>query len=201
MDVVFDIDWTLFYPVEKHIDHHTVVLPEGAFHMADGAADVILALHQAGYRISLFSGGLASRNKALAKFLIQEIRQRGDKKFKFYKVLNREDLTLREGASPTAKFSEKWMKDLTKINSDLSRVVMVDDSDKFMVPGQEKNLYWIQKTYNFEKYFSVDGGGSYQAPNFSEWQNERRKIISFGENLLQRSVVLRTHCAKAFLAE
>ncbi|MFS4457761.1 hypothetical protein [Bdellovibrio sp. HCB2-146] len=192
-DVVFDIDWTLFYPVQNPMDDKTVSLPEGYFRMADGVVDTLIAIHRKGHRISLFSGGTKSRNHALASYLLEQIAARGEASFQFYKVLNFDDLTLRPGAKDDASFTDKWMKDLRKINANLQYVVLIDDSSKFSVPGQERNLYWIEKTYNFQPQFGrLKEHDGYDAPTYKEWLQERRKIISFSEHFLRASLLSAT---------
>lgn len=192
-DIVFDIDWTLFYPVPNQMDDKTVSLPEGHFRMADGVVDTLIALHRQGHRISLFSGGTKPRNHALATYLSGQVAVRGETSFQFYKILSFDDLTVRPGAKDDSRFTDKWMKDLRKINANLQYVVLVDDSSKFSVPGQERNLYWIEKTYNFEPSFGyLKEHDGYDAPTYQEWIKERRKIISFSEHFIRASTFAAT---------
>jgi hypothetical protein len=178
-DVVFDLDWTLFYPVKKLETAETVQVGEEFYQPAEKAIEVLIKLHQDGHRLSLFSGGTAPRNQALAKDLLAKIQARGVRDFSFYKVLNFEDLSRREGTSDSDKFVVRFAKDLTKINPDLSHVVLVDDLPEFAVPGQEKNVFGLGRTYVFHKTYTPEAQGVYDPPNAQEWLRERLKILHF----------------------
>jgi hypothetical protein len=181
-DLAFDLDWTLFYPVEKNGDAHAVQLPEGSFRMADGVPQVLLNLHRQGHRISLFSGGTAERNNGLAKVLIQKIRERGGADFSFYKILNFDDLSPRPNEAQDARFADLWMKDISKVNPDIRYVLLVDDMAKFAVPGQEKNIYWLNKTFNFYAQYDPSAKGEFDPPSEAAFRQERNKIVQFYEN-------------------
>ncbi|WP_413291178.1 NIF family HAD-type phosphatase [Bdellovibrio sp. HCB337] len=179
LDVVFDLDWTLFYPSKTSPNSNSLSFGPDYYVMADGAAQVIAALHRDGHRVSLFSGGEDGRNQALAEYLLEKVKAQGVSDFAFYKVLSKKDLTPRPGAAPDARFSERYMKDLSKVNEDLSRVVLVDDMDKFAVRGQEKNMYFLGTTYAYHESFNPQMQGAYDPPNEAEWLRERRKIMTF----------------------
>ena len=181
-DLVFDLDWTLVYPVDKNVNAETIVLPQGRFHLADGVPETLLKLHRQGHRISIFSGGVVVRNRALAEILVHKIHALGGTDFSFYKVLNFEDLSQRPGASKDSKFADRWMKDLRKVNTDLRRVVLIDDMIKFSPAGQGKNMYWLAKTYNFHKAFDRHAKGDFDPPTKTAWRTERNKIPLFFEN-------------------
>lgn len=181
-DIVFDIDWTLFYPVDKNGDAETLQLPEGRFRMADGVIETVLKLHRQGHRISAFSGGTAKRNHALVDVITRRIHERGAPEFEFYKVLSFEDLSPRPNVAEASRFADRWMKDLTKVNPDLSRVILVDDMVKFAPPGQERNMYWLEVTYNFHAQFDPEQKQSFDPPNEAAWRRERAKIGLFFEN-------------------
>lgn len=178
-DVVFDLDWTLFYPVKKLETTETVQFGEEFYQPAEKAIEVLIKLHQDGHRVSLFSGGKAPRNQALANYLLNEIQTRGVRDFSFYKVLNFEDLSRRDGASEGDKFAVRYAKDLTKINPDLSHVVLVDDLPEFAVSGQEKNMFGLGRTYAFHQAYVPEAQGVYDPPNAQEWLRERLKILHF----------------------
>jgi hypothetical protein len=178
-DVVFDLDWTLFYPVKKFETPQTVQIGEEFYQPAEHAVEVLSKLHQSGHRVSLFSGGQARRNQALASYLKSKVQARGARDFSFYKVLNFEDLSRREGTAETDKFAVRFAKDLTKINSDLSHVILVDDLPEFALKGQEKNVFGLGKTYAFHRTFVPDSQGVYDPPNRQEWLRERLKIREF----------------------
>jgi len=137
----------------------------------------------------LFSGGSRSRNHAAEEFLLAKIHELGVKDFKFHKVLSFENLSVRPGALVTAKFSERYMKDLMPYFTNLERVVLVDDLANFFAPGQEKNLYALGKTYTFRESFAGKLMGPYDPPTEQEWRRERRKILKFYE-LFQQTTTL-----------
>lgn len=178
-DVVFDIDWTLFYPTKTLATTDGVQVGEESYRMADGVLKIISDLHTQGHRVSLFSGGKKERNAALAQYLLQRLQAQGLRDFSFYKVLNFENLTPRPGAPAGAKFSERLMKDLSLVNTDLSRVVLVDDMPKFAVLGQERNVFFLGKTYVFYENFDSSLHGEFDPPTKTEWQRERSKIQNF----------------------
>lgn len=185
-DLVFDLDWTLFYPTKNRIDTETISLSEDHYRLADGVPEVLIHLHRQGHRISIFSGGIAGRNQALVDMILEKIRQKGISDFSFYKILSRHDLTPRPGVSPQAKFADKWIKDLRKVNPDLRRVVHIDDSSKFTLSGQERNLYLLEKTYNFQSHFVLNPvPDEFDPPTQDEWRKERRKIQIFADHFQQ----------------
>jgi hypothetical protein len=187
-DVVFDLDWTLFYPSKTPHKKDTFLFNGEYFRMADGSAEVIAKLHAEAHRVSLFSGGQRLRNHAAAEFLLLKLKELGVKDFRFEKVLSFEDLGARPGASSTAKFSERYMKDLKPYFANLQRVVLVDDLANFFAPGQEKNLYALGKTYAFRESFTKESIGAYDPPTEDEWRRERRKILNFYELFHQATV-------------
>lgn len=178
-DVVFDIDWTLFYPTKNLAAQDGVQVGEETYRIADGALQIISDLYAQGHRVSLFSGGKKERNAALAEYVQNRLHAQGLRDFSFYKVLNFENLTPRPGAPAGAKFSERLMKDLSLVNADLNRVVLVDDMPKFSVPGQERNLFSVGKTYVFYETFDPSLHGEFDPPSKEEWLRERNKLKNF----------------------
>lgn len=179
-DLVFDLDWTLFDPVSEKLDDSTIQVGAEYYRLADGAAEVISLLHQQGHRISIFSGGKSPRNLALAQFLQKKIhRLPHSHSFSFFKILSYTDLTARPGATEDMKFVQRFMKDLLKISSNLSHVILAEDNAGFSVKGQEKNLYWLGPTYNYSSDFKGPSTALYEAPSWSEWFHNRNRIIQF----------------------
>lgn len=195
-DVVFDLDWTLFYPLKAAVTAQSVQAGDEYYQPADQAVETLIQLHQDGHRVSLFSGGQKERNSALAQYLVAQIHARGVRDFSFYKVLNFDDLSVRPGAPENARFRERYMKDLIKINSDLSRTILVEDMREFSVPGQEKNLYWLGKTYQYMSEFKGPSLDPYSPPTHEEWQRERNKIAYFYRFFQNLTGVMR--CSKVF---
>jgi hypothetical protein len=182
-DVVFDLDWTLFYPVDKAYDRNTVQVEGKFYRLADGAIEAMMELDNSGHRVSLFSGGASSRNLALANFIANKVVQEGNYRFQFYRILSKGHLTTRPGVADSAAFGDRYGKDLRQVNPDLSNVVLVDDMKQFAVAGQERNVYVIEKTYNFFPQYTASANQEFDPPSFCEWLLERKKIILFVKNL------------------
>lgn len=212
-DVVFDLDWTLFYPSKTGGGKDSVRVGEDSYRLADGVVQVIAQLHKDGHRVSLFSGGLEGRNRILAQFLLEKMKARGVEGFSFYKVLSAQDLRPRPGAASDARFAERFMKDLSLVNPDLKHVVLVDDMAKFSVLGQEKNMYFLGQTYTFYENYDPAAKGPYDPPSEAEWHRERHKLLTFhqlfkaaisgagGDDVLIRLQALRDGrglCSQAF---
>jgi hypothetical protein len=178
-DVVFDLDWTLFYPVKTAQTSQTVQAGGEYYQPAEHAVEILAELWAHGHRVSLFSGGARARNEALAESLLTAVRARGARDFQFYKILNFEDLSRRPGTSDSDKFALRYAKDLAKINPDLRHVVLVDDLPEFAMAGQEKNVFALGKTYVFHQNYDPSARGVYDPPTASEWRREREKIWHF----------------------
>jgi hypothetical protein len=191
-DFVYDLDWTLFYPVKTKIDSKTILVDGVYYRLSDGVVETLGQQFKNGDRVSIFSGGELVRNQMLAKFIARKIRKSGVRNFEFYKILGREDLTARPGTDEEDSFADRWMKDLTKISLDLSHMTLIDDNPKFAAPGQESNMYGLGKTYTFYSAFDPSAHGTYDPPSFTEWRRERNKIRDFGKSFQK------TRCAEIF---
>jgi len=187
--VVFDLDWTLVYPLKNTPSNPgpLEVLVEGKWYrIADGAGELLESLsQQPNLQLHFFSGGKKSRNLALLKKIQAPS---GKSAFELAsKILSQDDLT---DFDPKAeKFSDRWKKDLRKIDSDLDRVILVDDIENFSLPGQEKQVLWTGKTYNFYDQFSSVpkfGREEWDPPNQQEWLREREKLKTIREEISRR---------------
>ena len=180
--LVFDIDWTLVYPLPERPakpDAHTVEALGKWYRFADDSAAIIAeAAANPNLRVSFFSGGEKERNlELLQKLKLPDGRSALDVATK---VLSSDDLTP-ASSDPNAGFADRWKKDLTKIEPDLDRVVLVDDMADFSVPGQERNMYWLGETYNFAGTFEEAKAralvkAKYEAPTEAAWKWERAKL-------------------------
>jgi hypothetical protein len=180
IDVVFDLDWTLVYPLSERPQMMEEILEvEGKYYrLTDWSKEVLLQLHRKpDVRVSFFSGGESSRNLELLK----KIRLNDELSALdiAYKVLSKNDLTT-VNEDPSLAFTQRFKKDLTLINADLSRVVLVDDSREFVLPDQKKNQLWLGETYNF--YATQDElpklPRQYDPPDPARWGRERKKMLS-----------------------
>lgn len=187
--LVFDLDWTLVYPLENSPKQPGPldVLVEGKWYrIADSTGDVLESLSQLpNVKIHFFSGGKKSRNLELLK----KIRLPSGKTALdiAQQTLHYDDLT--EVDPKAKKFSDRWKKDLSKVHSDLERVLLIDDIENFSMPGQEKQLLWTGKTYNFYDQFSSvpkKSTDKWDPPTREEWLRERNKLIALRNEILDR---------------
>ena len=108
------------------------ILPDGGalkypYRVLDGAAEFLQArVDQPGVRVSIFSRGGAERNEALLKKLILPDGRRAWDVVHF--VFSDIDTT------------SDFKKDLAKVNSDTSRVLIVEDNPEAIAEGQELNV-------------------------------------------------------------
>jgi hypothetical protein len=158
IDVVLDMDNTLIrtfrFPEEKPIRFLTPGTDPAnyTYRILDGAPEFLQALSEnPKIRISIFSLGPRNRNHALLK----ELRLPNGKKAEevIYRVLSQEDATAVKGAE---------LKDLRKINPDLRRVLIVEDTKDSVLSGQRDHVLWLgNKPKDFpsslNRNLSIDG--------------------------------------------
>tara|TARA_Y100001936_G_C16090169_1_gene685406 strand:- start:2011 stop:2826 length:816 start_codon:yes stop_codon:yes gene_type:complete len=178
IDIVFDIDWTLVYPVDETMKNEArVYLVQGEYYrVSDGAVEVIASLFKdPRFRVSFFSGGDKLRNEELLKQIILPLKDKTALDVA-YKVLSREDLSV-VSTDENLGFSERFKKDLTIVNKDLNQVVLVDDLKNFTPSGQEDNLLWVGKTYTYQDKFKKLPLSKYIPDSELSWLNERYKFF------------------------
>lgn len=202
VDIVFDLDWTLINETTAAMakqDSQGVFQFEGKlYRISDHTANVLLALHrQPGVRISIFSGGLQERNQFAVKFIYDEVQrkvmqekpfQQRSMTFRPYKVLSSQDLTP-VSTDPKLRFASRFKKDLGRFFN-LESAVLIDDIAEFSMPGQERNMLWIEKTYNDRPRYELVAfenpeDAKYSAPNKEEWQRDRNKLLRVKERILK----------------
>ena len=101
-------------------------------------------------------------------------------------MLHFQHLTLKNNL-PGLRFADRWAKDLTKIDDDISQIILVDDIAKFSMPGQQSNLMHLKQSYNdFPKYSSSTtvNDSEFDPPNYVEWYKERHKLYAVLDRLL-----------------
>lgn len=179
--IVFDIDWTIsseLGPSYKGVGHRVIEVEGKKYFVHDGLEELIEELLQKkDFKISFFSGGSYLRNHALLK----QIKLSDGKTLEeiAYKILNKEDLTLVPGMGNTEKFSKRYKKDLTKISKDLSNLVMIDDTEHFVLDAaQENHVLWTGKTFEHFDHFAdaKEATGEYIPRTISEWSFARKKL-------------------------
>lgn len=186
--MVFDLDWTLLYPLDENTVANplkTVLFQGERYRVSDHTSEVLAQLfRKKDIRVSFYSGGSADRNAAVLKqIFISENMTAYDLA---YKVLNKEDL-IKVSDDPSLSFTQRLKKDLTKIQPDLNRVVLFDDSANYTLEEQKKNQLWLGKTYTFYEHKSdiPIHRTEYDPPTISEWRRERNKVLSIYEAIEQ----------------
>ncbi|MBI3542369.1 MAG: hypothetical protein HY075_03730 [Deltaproteobacteria bacterium] len=187
IDVVFDLDWTLIYATRPEVagfERENVIVADGQlYRFSDHAVDVLLKLHETPpFRISFFSGGEPTRNRAVVDELYRRINARAPpgKRFQPYRVGDKELLTP-TGAPETARFPERFKKDLRKLiaDVDLSRALLIDDIEHFVAAGQEGNVLWLQDTFDDVPIFGRPGETAklkIEPRSRTAWAVERNKL-------------------------
>lgn len=183
LDVVFDLDWTLIGEVKSTTDipaTEILIHEQDRYRLLPGARELIRSLLAEGrVRISFFSGGPRERNEAVLKQVMVDGVSLYDLA---YKVLSRTDLTDRSAeVESDARFSERYKKDLRLVNTDLTKVIMIDDNDLFAVDeNQRRNFIWLGETFeNLEQYShgaTLTMAPKYRPKNYSAWLGSRLKL-------------------------
>ena len=192
INVVFDIDWTIVSNFDPEL---TNVPPQKMYHaegktyvLRDGVTSLIEYLLSKNIQVSFFSGGTKIRNQELlGQILLHDGRSLLDIA---YKIKSDEDLTKIPNALETAKFSEKFKKDLTKISKDLDNIILLDDTPNFYLNEEQKmNLIWFGPTYEyFEEYKdSLSYKGKYKPQSFEQWSVDRNKMLLI-KNHIERAL-------------
>lgn len=178
--VVFDIDWTISAEVKPEQKGRRIIEVEGKkYFIHDGVEEFIEnLLRHDGVKISFFSGGSVTRNQSLlASIKLQDGRSLKDIA---YKILNREDLTPVLNVPSTEKFYKRYKKDLTKISPDLEQLIMIDDTQHFVLNSrQEEHVVYLGKTFEHFETFKETAGlsGEYVPRTESEWSFARKKMF------------------------
>lgn len=146
LHVVFDLDGTLIENVAPEAP-----LEEGqkairwrheTYRLNDFAPEVVDRLAGAGYKVSFFSGGDRERNEVVIDALKELIELRTGRRFEPYRILSREDLTPVFGRPETARFRDRFKKDLQKVAFPMD-VVLVDDLPELTMVGQERSILQV----------------------------------------------------------
>ena len=147
--IVFDLDWTLFSEFDSKLiipDPKRVFLVEGkTYYLTPYAEELIRFLIEADIKVSFFSGGSETRNLSL----LEKAKLYDGRSFQSiaYKILSKADLTVMS-TDETLSFSDRFKKDLTKITSNLERIVLIEDNKNFAIDSlQTRNIFWLGPTY------------------------------------------------------
>lgn len=180
IDIVFDIDWTLVYPIKdiSNIEDTSRLyyINNEYYRLADGAEQVIDDLiKNKNVRVSFFSGGEQSRNINLLK----SINLPNSNKTLYeisHKVLSKKDLTVLN-SNQELKFFERYKKDLTQISNNLDNIILIDDIKAFTPTGQKRNVLWLGDTFEFTPKFLVNQSSEFLPKTKMAWAVERSKMF------------------------
>lgn len=184
--MVLDIDWTITSEVANGYKGKRIIQVEDkSYFIHDGLEEFVENLLKKDFKVSFFSGGSLKRNKEL----LTKIKLRDGKSLAdiAYKILSKEDLTINPNAVEGDKFSVRFKKDITKVSTDLSNLVMIDDTLNFVLPDQTEHVIHTGKTFNhFENFEETKAlSGEYIPKSIGEWSFARKKLIIFNGALDQ----------------
>lgn len=179
IDIVFDMDWTLFYalPESSPVSDRVYQVGNERYRLADGAEEIIEKWYRhPDFRVSFYSGGSYERNKALLQQVFLP-----DSDISLFQVAHQiksnEDL-VRLSSNEKLHFWERFKKDLALINPDLDNIVIIEDLQKFVLKEQENNVYWLGKTFDFAETYNSVAYGKHSPVSELEWLYERRKLFT-----------------------
>jgi len=165
IDIVFDIDWTLFSRIPDdavHVDPKEIIVVEGLrYRMADGVVESLNLLRRfPNVRISVFSGGAASRNEELLKAIVLDAVSGLTARDIMSQVRSFDDLEdlAPNSAKGEVKFRDRYRKNLRNFFKDLGRTILIDDMTEFAADGQKANLLWTGPTFDFFETFGESKG-------------------------------------------
>lgn len=191
LHLVFDIDWTLVTPL-KQGSHTAFTHSENLFEvnghyylLKDGMRELIELAKEKGISVSFFSGGKKSRNVALLKKI--KLSNGEDLYSLAHKVLSFEDLT-EVNPDPRLRFSERFKKDMSKVHSDIEKVILLEDIPHFGKGQGLRQTAWLGETtfprlqgktleesQNYWKKFDVENKFLPQSLRQDWW--EKRKVF------------------------
>ncbi len=179
IDVILDMDWTLEYII-KGAQHK-----DATYRFTDAVAEVGSILTQIpGVRVSLFSGRPIDELETLARQVI--LKNGRTLSQSVFEMLSQTDLTEKPGFSPQARLSDRAIKNIKLVSSDLNldRAVIVDDNANYVGRDQVRNLISFGKTYNFYESFKdprtmdpAEAKSEFAPATYKDWALERGKLI------------------------
>jgi hypothetical protein len=179
IDIVFDLDWTLIKQLkrgEKLTGDNILYYQDEVYRLNDGALELLEYLNsKKNIRVSFFSGGGKFRNEAVLKKMKVG---KGSAFDMAHKILSKDDLEVRS-QDTSLTFTDRYKKNLLKVNSDLSNVLIIDDDIRFAANAdQERNFLFLENVkYHFESPSDIHfGGGQFDPKTKAEWFFDKNKI-------------------------
>jgi len=189
IDIVFDLDWTLISEIEDNLQDHGEVLEISGkkYRMSNWAKEMLTLLaDRPNVRISFYSGGDDARNTEILKKTI--LPGKNVSAFDLaYKVLSKDDME--EVSNDTSlRFSQRFKKNVGKINKNLGNIILIDDVLNFLLENQQGNLLWLGPTFNHYQTYELvkearrlDPTNKYIPKNKAQWKlNHDKLIIIYG---------------------
>jgi hypothetical protein len=190
IDIIFDLDDTLIRWIRPHELPSGKVIPEVGtindyrYRILDGAPEILQHIYELSktrnIRISFYSMGQRARNLEVLKQLKLP---NGMCAYDIaYKILSEEDAV-------DAHDTDGKEKQVSVVNSDLSQVIIVDDTAKSTVPEERLNVLRIKpKVEHFYLHAGetwVNDKGQVQRTAISEFLQNRNKL-PFADGVLTR---------------
>lgn len=179
--IVFDIDWTIVAEVKDPTNFKDVIHVDGTDYVVyPGLRSLIQEMAQyPEIKISFFSGGANKRNEKLLS-LIKLDDGRSLQKIA-YKILGRDDLVRMEHVPESARFAERYKKDLSKVSDDINSIIMFDDTANFTLPNsgrQKDQVFFMGTSYlpfaSFEE--AQKHTGEYVPKSYEAWKLDRERL-------------------------
>lgn len=179
IDLVFDIDWTTFYSIEKanDTDPQQRTVEGKTYRYTDHLPEMIETLLQRHpeVRISFFSGGERSRNETLlSQVHLSDGRSLRDVAYRVFSKEHLKELSQDE----TIRFSKRYKKDLALAlpESNPARTILIDDQVEFAVkPYKAVSSLGF---FNFSNDFKAPlASEAYTPKTRAEWLQERKKAL------------------------
>lgn len=188
--IILDLDWTIVSPVENVLTGKNIISVEGElYRLHEGAKELLEQLFRTpGVKVSFFSGGSRERNFQLLSQL--KLFDGNENAYsRAYKVLSKDDLTRLESVPETARFSEKFKKDISKISKDLDNIIIIEDNPFFAInKEQSKSFLFLGQTYKYFESFEesqlamknlknpTEQELKYYPRNWIEWKLNRDRL-------------------------
>lgn len=181
IDLVFDLDWTLFYPIKVNegifTDNKVLRVHDELHRPTDHLAEVIEALitYYPEFRISFFSGSSYERNSRL----LEQVKLSDGRSLKdiAFRIFSNSDLT-QISSDPQLPKSERYKKDVSNKlpGFDPARTVLIDDNLDFAPEGIK--IVHSLGTTTFQSRFNIRARHKEWFPrNPEEWKAERNKAL------------------------
>ena len=183
--VVFDIDWTIVSEIKTIspdiLKNKRVIEVQGKHYFINEGLEEFIGdiLSRPKMKISFYSGGLATRNKEL---LLKIKLKNGQSLHEIaYKILSNEDLVPVVDIPKTARFADRFKKDLSKVSKNMEDLIMFDDTENFFLENgksQRSHVFFIGKAFEFFENFSDTAGisGEYVPRTYDEWLLNKKKL-------------------------